>query len=144
MTTDGLSYVWKIDSSYGWKASAYVGGANHPTESWIVSPQIDLRDAAAPVLQFETALNFWDGYAPTDFCTVLITTDYIGEIEGTTWEELEVTGWPTKSGWDFVTVKPVDLSAYVGKVVNIAFRYKSTADVAPTWEVKNVKVGEPE
>lgn len=144
VTTDGLSYVWKIDSSYGWKASAYVGGANHPTESWIVSPQIDLRDAAAPVLQFETALNFWDGYAPTDFCTVLITTDYIGEIEGTTWEELEVTGWPTKSSWDFVTVKPVDLSAYVGKVVNIAFRYKSTADVAPTWEVKNVKVGEPE
>ena len=137
VTTDGLSYVWKIDSSYA-------NNVNHPTESWIVSPQIDLRDAAAPVLQFETALNFWVGYAPTDFCTVLITTDYIGEIEGTTWEELEVTGWPTTSSWDFVTVKPVDLSAYVGKVVNIAFRYKSTAEAAATWEVKNVKVGEPE
>ena len=144
VTTDGLSYVWKLDSSYGWKASGYANNVNHPTESWIVSPQIDLRDAAAPVLQFETALNFWVGYAPTDFCTVLITTDYIGEIEGTTWEELEVTGWPTTSSWDFVTVKPVDLSAYVGKVVNIAFRYKSTAEAAATWEVKNVKVGEPE
>ena len=144
VTTDGLSYVWKLDSSYGWKASGYANNVNHPTESWIVSPQIDLRDAAAPVLQFETALNFWVGYAPTDFCTVFITTDYIGEIEGTTWEELEVTGWPTTSSWDFVTVKPVDLSAYVGKVVNIAFRYKSTAEAAATWEVKNVKVGEPE
>lgn len=144
VTTDGLSYVWQIDSRYGWKASGYANNVNHPTESWIVSPQIDLRDAAAPVLQFETALNFWTGYAPEDFCTVLVSTDYTGEIEGTTWEELEVTGWPTTSSWTFVTVDPIDLSAYVGKVVNIAFRYKSTAEAAATWEVKNVKVGEPE
>ena len=144
VTTDGLSYVWQIDSRYGWKASGYANNVNHPTESWIVSPQIDLRDAAAPVLQFETALNFWTGYAPEDFCTVLVSTDYNGNLEETTWDELEVTGWPTTSSWDFVAVNPIDLSAYVGKVVNIAFRYKSTAEAAATWEVKNVKVGEPE
>lgn len=144
VTTDGLSYIWKIDASYGWKASAYVGGANHPTESWIVSPQIDLSEAVSPMLQFETAVNYWSGHTVEEFCSVFVSTDYTGDVEDAEWVKLEVTGWPDKQGWDFYTVNPVDLSQYVGNVVNIAFCYTSTAEVAPTWEVKNVKVGEAE
>ena len=34
------------------------------------------------------------------------------------------------------------LSAYNGQQVTIAFKYASTNEVAPTWEVKNVVVRE--
>ena len=43
------------------------------------------------------------------------------------------------NSWTFVTAT-VDLSEYFGKTIQIAFKYTSTTSVAPTWEVKNVKI----
>ena len=38
---DSLSYVWKRDTLYGFKASAYYNKTNYATESWLISPVID-------------------------------------------------------------------------------------------------------
>lgn len=42
--------------------------------------------------------------------------------------------------WDFVNMGAIDLSAWKGQVVNIAFKYTSTTTGAATWELKNAKV----
>lgn len=140
---DGLSYVWQLDGTYGWKASAYAGGSNHTTKSWIVSPQINLLKATAPMMQFDTAVNYWTG-SVDDFCSVWIATNYTGDVTTTDWKRLNVTGWPTSSSWTFYTVNLIDLSEYVGNRVNIAFCYESTSDAAPTWEIQNLMIAEKE
>jgi hypothetical protein len=43
-------------------------------------------------------------------------------------------------GWTFTDSGAIDLSAYVGKTVQFAFRYKSTATKAGTWEIKTFTV----
>ena len=60
-------------------------------------------------------------------------------VKGTsgTWTKATIDQFPT--GWDYVTAT-VDLSAYKGQHIQIAFAYKSTATKAGTWELKNVKV----
>lgn len=140
---DGLSYVWALDGTYGWKASAYAASTNHATESWIVSPVINLSRATAPKMQFETALNYWTG-AVTDFCAVMVSTNYTGDVTAADWTELTVTGWPTSASWTFYTVDLIDLSQFNGDRVYVAFRYKSRSDAAPTWEIKNLKIAESE
>ena len=141
---DGLSYIWAVDGSYGWKASAYVGGTNHATESWIVSPQINLSRAISPNMQFETAINYMNGHQAEEFCTVLVSTNYAGDVTKAKWEELSVSGWPTTSSWTFYPVNLIDLSQYNGSRIHMAFRYVSLTDAAPTWEVKNLKIAEIE
>lgn len=141
ISLDGLTYVWQLDNAYGWKASAYAGNTNHTTESWIVSPQINLSRGVAPFMQFDTALNFWSG-SVSDFCTVMVSTDYAGDVTTANWTELEISGWPQSSSWTFYTVDLVDMSQFIGHRIYLAFRYKSNADYAPTWEIKNLKIAE--
>ena len=57
-----------------------------------------------------------------------------------TWTQ--ITSIPVRSAgsnWNFVNVGPVDLSAYKGQTINVAFRYTSTTTGGPTWELKNFK-----
>ena len=58
-----VSYVWKYDAGYGyWKAGAYANNKNNPTESWLVSPEIDLSKATKPVLSVDNILNHLKGH----------------------------------------------------------------------------------
>lgn len=131
-----LSYVWKHDASYKcMKASAYVGSAK-ATESWLVSPKIDLTTATAPVLTFEQAINHAKGTAATAL------TLWVKEASATEWTQVTIPSYPTSDSWTFYSAGDVDLSAYVGKSIQIAYKYTSTTSIAATWEVKNVKVAE--
>lgn len=55
-------------------------------------------------------------------------------------DSLTVPVWPTAGSWTFANSGNVDLKAYDGKKVQIAFKYASSTDGADTWEVKNLKV----
>ena len=136
-----LTYVWTLDTRYGWKASAYSGG-NIAAESWLVSPEIDLTNVVAPILRFDAAINFLNGRNVEDYITVSISTDYDGDATTATWEQLEVAGWPEGNDWDFVSITPVDLTSYTGHVIRLGFHYKSTLEAAPTVEFKNLSVQE--
>lgn len=138
----GVQKVWAQDNKYGWKASAFANNTNYETESWIVSPEISLKKAAAPVLKFDEAHKFLNGAEPSKYLGVLVSTDYDGDVTKATWTELTVTGWSDGQTWDFVSVEPIDLTAYKDKTIRIAYRYKSDADAAATWEVKNMSVQE--
>lgn len=130
----GLSFVWKHDAEYKYmKASAYVEGKNNVTESWLTSPVINLMQVEKAVLTFEQAVNFAKGKAD-QYLTVVAS-----EAGMNNWEPLTIT-YPENDGWSFVPSGDIDLSKYAGKKVQLAFKYTSSAEIAATWEVKNVKV----
>ena len=142
----GVSYVWKSDASYGWKASAFMNNTNYPTESWLLTPAIDLSEAVSPQLSFEEAHKFLNNNPLSEFMMIKVSTDYVDDVESATWDDVEIdeTQWSDGQSWDYYKVGPYSLSAYIGQVIRIAFVYKSTDSAAPTWEIKNALVNEAE
>jgi len=133
-----LNYVWTFTSAYGMKASAYVSGNRYVTDSWLVSPSVDLSSASAPTLSFSHVQRYGTG---TDL-HVMVSTSYKdgADIDESQWKELTLDQWPDGSSWDFIT-STTSLASYAGKSnVHIAFRYTSTEKAAATWEIKNVVI----
>ena len=133
----GMNYVWTYMSNYHcMKANGYYQGA-HTTESWLVSPKIDLANVGAATLKFDHAVAF--ASAEGSFF-VMASTDYSGDVTTATWTELNIGTWPEPNpSWVFEGAS-ANLSGFVGQKVTIAFKYTSTTDVCPAWEVKNVVV----
>ena len=129
-----LSYVWTYDSRYGMKASAFVNGTAYLTESWLVSPLIDLTSAAVPQLSFKHAVNQFASVAKAkEEATVW------ARVKGGEWTKLDVN-YPTDLSWTFVNSGAIDLSDFAGNLVQIGFKYTSTADKAGTWEIQDFLV----
>lgn len=127
-----LNYIWTWSGSYGMKASAYLNNTNYASESWLISPVIDLSQLTSATLTFQQAGNFFSDMQAD--CSVLVSTDRQN------WEPLTVEGWPEGNSWTFYD-STADLSAYAGQSqVYIAFRYRSSDMKAGTWEVRNVVV----
>lgn len=136
-----LSYVWKWDEgsneTRSWrymKASAYINNTNYESESWLISPALDLTEATSPVLTFSHAVNFAKGTAQTAL------TLWVTETATENWQQMTITNYPTSDSWTFVPSGNIDLSAYAGKTIKLGFKYTSTSSVASTWEVMDVKV----
>lgn len=127
-----LNYIWTWSGSYGMKASAFLNNTNYASESWLISPVIDLSQLTSATLTFQQAGNFFSDMQAD--CSVLVSTDRQD------WTPLTVEGWPEGSSWTFYD-STADLSAYAGQSqVYIAFRYTSSDMKAGTWEVRNVVV----
>ncbi len=138
MLPEELTYIWQHDANYScMKASAYVDQA-YAAESWLVSPVIDLSNASAATLKFDQAVNH---ASPDGALSVMISTDYAGEVLQCTWTELNLSQWPAGSNWTFIN-STADLTSYVGQSVTIAFKYTSNFNASATWEVKNFVVEE--
>lgn len=139
---DGLSTIWTLDNSYGWKGSGYSNGGNKETESWLVSSEIDLSKAVAPVLKFDVAINFLNAKTVDDYFSVNVSTDYSGDATTATWDQLEITQWPEGNSWSFSTVEGIKLDAYVGQKIYLSFHYLSDSESAITVEIKNLSIQE--
>lgn len=125
------SFVWKQDAKYYcMKASAYINDTKYASESWLVSPPVDLSQATTATLTFDHAHNY-AGTAEEEF------TLWATETSADNWQQLTIDKYG--SGFKFTTAT-IDLSAYAGKTIKFAFKYVSTTDAAGTWEIKNVKV----
>lgn len=138
--TDGISYVWAFDARYGARASAYVSSVRYETDSWLISPAINLSNVPDATLAFDQAQRYAAG--GDDDIQVMISTKYNGgnTIDIADWTKLGLDQWPSGENWDFVT-STVSLRSWTGNSnVRIAFRYTSTQNTAATWEVKNVVV----
>lgn len=140
LLTGDLTYVWSHAANYScMKASAYKDQTNYETESWLVSPTIDLTGATAPKMTFSQAVNY---ASPEGVLAIMISTDYAGDVTTANWNEITLDQWPAGNNWTFVTSN-ADLTSYVGQYVTIAFKYTSTSSTSATWEVKNFVVEEP-
>ena len=128
----GVTSVWSCDASRKYaKATAYVSGSNKAAEAWLVSPKLDLSKAEVAIMTINHALNFLKNN-PNPLSVQ-------GTKDGETWVELEVNGWPTTDSWTFVDAT-IDLTPVISANTQIAFVYKSTTKVAPTWEIKTVAI----
>ena len=134
---EGASYVWAWASAkYGMKASAYISGAAHASESWLVSPKFDCTNATALTLSFSEAANKFNSAENVSAYTFV----KVKEVGTDTWTNLTLSARAGGTNWNFTDGITADLSAYVGKKMQIAFVYTSTAELAGTWEVKNFEL----
>lgn len=131
---EGGTFVWKHDTykddNY-MKASAFIESAKE-SESWLVSPAIDLSKATTATLTFDHTHKF--AGTPSEELTLWVT-----ETSAENWQQLTIDKYGTNNDYTFVTPS-IDLSAYAGKTIKFAFKYISTNSAAGTWEIKNVKV----
>ncbi|MDY4778513.1 MAG: choice-of-anchor J domain-containing protein, partial [Prevotella pectinovora] len=141
--SEGLSYVWSIDKKYKCaKASAFVNKKNLPSESWLVSPWIELSCAEVERnLYFDHAVSKYFGNVSEE-ATLWI------KVEGGDWTQITSIAYPEvpqdKSFSAFET-QTVSLAGYEGKKIKVGFKYVSTDKAAGTWEIRNFKVcsGDP-
>lgn len=137
----GIS-VWKHDATYGLKGSAYVSGKANATEAIAASPVIDLTDKENVKLVFATAFNNYK--KDEQMISVADFTGYayvVAREEGATeWTVLEEMSAPAAFSWDFYDVSMDIPATYNGKKVQFGYKYVSTAEVAGTWEVKQISV----
>lgn len=108
-------------------------GTNTQTESWLISPALDLSNSTSADLTFENACNY-AGAA----LQLLISTNYpgTGDPNGFTWTALTAT-WSTGS-WAWVNAGTIDLSAYLQSNVRIAFKYTGSNSDGKTWEIDDI------
>lgn len=147
--TDPLTYVWYYSAAYGMCASAFKDNASYESEAWLVTPQIDLTRAKTPQFGFDHAFNKAPNF--TEECTVLVSTNYAGDVTTCDWTPLEwnlnedgTLNIPSGTSWTFQHTGYFDFSPFVGEKINIAFRYTTSNGVSGTWELKNLLLSEPE
>lgn len=128
-----LSCVWEHSAEYKcMKGTAYKNPNNYASESWLISPEIDLTSIADSYLTFEHAGGYF-GEASKE-ATVWVSAG------GDNWVQLviEKNNYPTS--WTFVNAGHWSLKDFAGSKIRIAFKYYSTATKAGTWEIRNVSV----
>lgn len=134
---DGLTDVWTYDGgNMNMKATATVDGVAKASESWLVSPVISKVYGDKKItLTFEQAVD--NGFGDIDAEATLWVREDGGE-----WEQMAIVhpAAPADGGFSGFEGQKVNLSAYVGKSFQIAFRYTSSEDAAGTWRVRNIKV----
>lgn len=139
-------WAWSSYNGDGFaKISGYSGG-NLVNEDWLISPAMDMTKRKAVQFTFDHTHK----YGVENFAsqmTAWVTDKYVaGSIPDTTnWKKLSFT-YQLSSTYTFGSSGPISLNEYAGKSnVRVAFRYESnTTESAPTWEVQNVMVIEPE
>ena len=130
---EGLTYVWYEDTQYkNMKASAFKDNVKYATESWLISPEVDLTSVTAAYLLFEHTGKYFGTMA--DEATVY------AKKAGGEWAKLTIPTYMSGNDWTFVSSGAIDLKDYVGGKMQFAFKYVSTSNAAGTWEIKNVCV----
>jgi len=135
---DGFTSIWNWDSQYGMVAKCIKGSTKYESESWLISPCVELPENETCVLSFSHAAKFFQS---TSQMSLWISTDYDeSDPEAAQWNRLIIPTYPTGSNWNWYESGDIDLSEYKGQYINIAFRYTSTSSYAPQWEIKNFAI----
>ncbi|NLN24195.1 MAG: DUF5017 domain-containing protein [Bacteroidetes bacterium] len=113
-----------------------------PYEVWLITPGVILPSGSAPKLSFETN----DGHYNGDALTVKISTDFTGDVNAATWTNLNATissGHSSGYGDSFTPSGEIDLSAYAGQTVYVAYQYLGSPNgTTTTYQIDNVKIAE--
>ncbi len=132
----GVEKIWQwkgYNNKYYLNGSAYSSTGTADSEAWAISPVIDLTAAKTASVSFDHAAKFQT--------TLTKVCGFAARVEGsTTWTTLTIPTWPTAGSWTFVNSGTIDLSQFVGKKIQLGFKYGSTAEGADTWEIKNLTI----
>ena len=133
---EGYDNIWTYDS-YGYvKVTSYLDKKNLASDSWFVSPEIELPADANASLSFDQAWRYFSDVetAKKEFS---VGVRIVGE---STWNILTPEAFPTNTNWTFVNSGAMSLADFNGKKIQIGFHYTSTGTSSGTAEIKNVKV----
>lgn len=126
-------------ASKGYRMNGFSGSAI-ANEDWLISPPLQIGTSAK--LSFYSQFSF-----AGSSLQLKISTDYVGEGNPTaaTWTILDgqfptVAVASTSSSLSDWTSSEVDLSAYAGQKVYIAYVYTSTSSAAARWTIDDINV----
>ena len=127
------SEVWTWDTYKYMKATSFVNQTDYPAESWLISPEIDLSKAKNATLTFEYVARYFTNLK--DNITLWVT-----ESNTENWQQLTIPNHVLQDTWTpFQKSGDIDLNAFKGKKVKVAFKYACT-EKAGTYELKNIAI----
>lgn len=142
VNVNGGERLWEVRefSRNKYAQTSAFNSDEEPYEVWLVTPGLILPSGSSPILTFETKDGFYNG----DALSVKISIDFDEDVMAATWTDLEAVISSGNSGGygdDFISSGNIDLSAYAGEVVYIAFRYLgSTNGVTTTYQIDTISV----
>lgn len=128
--------VWTHVANYSCMKASGFSGANQESEGWLISPILKLSSAKSAELSFQHAAFIAAGGSFVDADNFTLHIREAGQNE---WTNLAIPTYPSSS-WAFISSGDIDLSSYIGKSIQVGFKYVSTTSNAGTWEVKNLRV----
>ncbi|WP_139420768.1 DUF5689 domain-containing protein [Chryseobacterium mulctrae] len=146
----GFSSDWTAVNVAGtqvWNTSSQGNGTNYyavmsaplgnaANEDWLISKSVSLVGKTKAAVNFISDVRY-GGNA----LQVYATENYTGNPATTTWVLLPAALDTNNAAFgDWVSSGNVDLSAFLGKNVRIAFKYTSTSAAAATWEIDDFKI----
>lgn len=132
----GANYIWMWDGNYKYlKASAFISGNSLASDSWAVSPTIDLAGYVGVKASFQHCVNKFPDLA---FAKSSVSM-HVREVGGA-WEEIPLTMFSDNNSWNFVGESVSIPSKFNGKKVQLGFRYTSEDGKSGTWEIKELTV----
>lgn len=135
---DELEAVWTESTSYGMVAKAYANNTNYESESWLVSPSIDLSQVQAAHLCFSHAGRYFSDIKKDVTLWLLQEEAKAAEDVEAFTTQLSIPVYPVD--FTFVESGDIDLSSYAGSSIRLAFKYKSSTSKAGTYEVQNLRI----
>ncbi len=125
-------WSWKTYNGSGYlNATGY--GATSDGLSYAISPVIDLAGYTSAKASFRHAAKFQTTLK--ELCGFVVR-----ESGSTTWTEITIPAWPSAGAWTFVDSGEMDLSAFAGKKIQVAFKYGCSAAGADQWEINDLEV----
>lgn len=124
---------WRTYNDSGYlNATGY--GATSDGLSYAISPVIDLTGYTSAKVSFRHAAKFQTTIK--QLCGFVVR-----EAGSSAWTELTIQEWPPLDNkWTFVSSGEMDLSAFAGKKIQVAFKYGCSADGADQWEINDLEV----
>lgn len=125
-------WSWKTYNSNGYLNATGFGAASDGL-AYAISPVIDLTGYKSVKASFRHAAKFQTTIK--ELCGFVVR-----ESGSTDWTEIVIPEWPAAGAWTFVSSGDMDLSAFAGKKIQVAFKYGCSASGADQWEINDLTV----
>lgn len=137
--TSNMNWTW--DATYKCMIGNNFGG-DVAGEDWLFAPVADFTGMDSAFIEFRTWSKAPDA-GQTEPFTVMVSNNYVAGTNPNTatWTPVYGTICPYTETW--TASGPVDLTAFVGQVVTIAWRYRASGTGSGTsskWELDGVKI----
>ena len=143
--------TWECRTYSNKYAQVTSNASNSENQVWLITKQIDLTDANVPTLTFDVNVGFYNA----DCLSVLISENFDGTEAGVasaTWTDVTssftLPQTPTINYGTLASAGTLELSAFKGKKINVAFKYTGDGrtDANPkkttTYQVDNVVISD--
>ena len=134
-TKFGRTYVADPSSDYAIEMNGF-SGTRQVNEDWLISPKFDLTGTTFPLVDFYSRSRFT---GPS--LSLKVSTNYIGAGDPSlaTWTTV-FANFPAANSNAWTLTDSVNLSAFKGSNVHIAWVYTSTAAAASRWTLDDMTV----